>query len=389
MQCITSSNVLLLVLMIAALIVASGAAGPSHAQSPTITPASLPTTGPATGPLPHRVVIPPGFKVLQIANHTALLEPADEPWVRQVLQNITPTTMPTTMPGDLLERLAAQRDALKTRLAADLALSDPAVVDRFLDENLLPLLRKFDEVNPPIYYMVTTRQRLVELLKGGWSDPRFYYNRAADDVQMRSAVNLNTDGPSDDVLIPVIYAPSDPPQTRSELLTRAIHGIELELAARLGLRAHQMTQQAFVAFVAEHLLPGVKLASDQQWFMIGTAFVLSARYIGQVSGMEEARVVAAMTADNPQNPMRPATIDLLHPTPPEQMRPQALGAYADAYNRKASRAIANWLSRAGPQALPKALLAIRQNPPADGAALISLIQQSSGVDLSSEVSAGR
>jgi hypothetical protein len=116
--------------------------------------------------------------------------------------------------------------------------------------------------------------------------------------------------------------------------------------------------------------------------------VLSAKYSSSLIGLDTALQLQNMTSDDPRNPIRPEAIDLLHPLPRDQMRPAAVFAYDDAFRRKSARAVKNWLKSAGDAAVPKLLSAMRQNPPADGAALLKQIQQISGVDLSADVATG-
>jgi hypothetical protein len=57
--------------------------------------------------------------------------------------------------------------------------------------------------------------------------------------------------------------------------------------------------------------------------------------------------------DDPRNPIRPATVDLLHPADPAQLRASYLPAYVDAYNRKSVRAARALLTKAGEGAAAK------------------------------------
>jgi hypothetical protein len=92
-----------------------------------------------------------------------------------------------------------------------------------------------------------------------------------------------------------------------------------------------------------------------------------------------------MTRDNPQNPVRSESIDLLHPADPSTMKREWLPAYNDAYRIKSARVVRQWLSQAGDSAVALALVAFRASPPADGQALIRMIKMSTGVDLTDAV----
>jgi hypothetical protein len=250
------------------------------------------------------------------------------------------------------------------------------------------MLKRYDEILPPLFYIVTTSSRLKELVKSGWSDPRFYYNRAADDVAWIPAVNINSEGPSDDALMPVIVEATATAEQNRDRLTTTIRQIEQSLAARVGVMAQGQSQSLFYAFIAEHVMDPLKLKEDQEWIGVGIAMVLSGRYVAQLIGMNASDLVRVMSADNPRNPMRPAVVDLLHPTPRAEIRQEAVGAYIDAYRRKATRVVAQWVAGAGDDAIPKVLTALRQGVPPDGPGLLKLVQQQTGTDLSGEVGRG-
>ncbi len=344
-------------------------------------PASAPAT---TATARRAMVMPPGFTAVTVGEHTAIVTPADETWARSALETLTPTTMPTTMPSDLIGQLKVSGPALKARIVKDLALSDPTVVDKFFAEKLEAPLERFHDINPPLFYMVTTRQQLKDLLKGGWTDPRFYYNRVADDVQFSPELNLTADGRGDDILLPVMVAPEDPPEKRAKELQETVRMAESRLAGSIATRAMVVAQLAFVDLVNEALAP-LKLTPDQRWFGDGLAGVLSARYVAQINGMDAQMILQSMSSDDRRNPIRSATIDLLHPTPTSDLRPRAAPYYGDAFHRKTVRVVLSWLARAGDDAIPKTLTALKQNPPADGVALLKQIQQTSGVDLTAEL----
>jgi hypothetical protein len=132
----------------------------------------------------------------------------------------------------------------------------------------------------------------------------------------------------------------------------------------------------------------LKLKTDQEWLGVGLMGIYSAKYSSQVTGFNGPLMVHFMTMDDPRNPIRLETIDLLHPQPRQQIRPAALYAYDDAFRRKSARAVQSWIKQAGEAKLPQLLAALRTHPPADGAALLKQIQQLSGVDLKADVGAG-
>ena len=131
--------------------------------------------------------IPQGFKVLEINGRKIVVEPADEGWVQTALGKVAATTKPSTQPAQLKARLDEKRRRLLTQLAKDLALADLAKAAATYDSELTKSIRQLDEYRPPIFYLVIAPQRLSEIMRTGWSDDRFYYNRAADAVTFNPA----------------------------------------------------------------------------------------------------------------------------------------------------------------------------------------------------------
>jgi hypothetical protein len=367
---------------------AAGAAPPAAPSAPATHPTSAPTTA-TSAPARYVLIIPPGFKKIEVNQRAAVLEPVDEAWVRQTLEALQPTTMPTTMPSDLLGQLKSIKSQLRARMMKDLAITDAGVVDKFFSEKLEPVLQRFDDINPPLYYLVTSRDKLKELLKAGWTDPRFYYNRAADSVQYSSAINLTTEGMADDVLLPAVYDETVTPEKKRQALTGLVHAAETGVAQSVSGRSMAIAQLAFVDFIYEQTIKPMNMNRQTEWFGIGLSGVLSSRYISQLTGVSLDQFLVNMTTDDPRNPIRSTTIDLLHPTPQSDMRPQAAPAYADAYRRKAARVIVNWIKSAGDDAIPKTITALKQNPPADGETLVKQVKEASGVDLLEEAKPGR
>jgi hypothetical protein len=342
-----------------------------------------------TQPARHAVVVPTGYSILKANGRSVLVETNDAQWVQPALAAMGPTTLPSTMPADILAKFSASREQIKKRMMDDLAITDPAVVDKFFDRKLQPLLKQFIDYHPPLFYIVITQTRLKELLKSGWSDPRFYYNRAADDVQISGAFNLSIDQPGDDILLPIIYDPAYATDKKQELLNAQIHESERSITEAMANRAMVVTQVAMVDFIILQVSDPTKLKDDQTWIATGLSGVLSSEYAAMITRINAQLMEEEMSSDNPRNPIRSETIDLLHPTAAADMRPEAVRAYNDAYRRKAARVVLNWLKKGGQSATGKVIAAIHANPPADGAALIKMIQQISGVDLSTDVEVGK
>jgi hypothetical protein len=356
------------------------------AQVASPAPASLPTTlttAPATRPAYH-VTVPPGFKKVVIESRTLIIQDADVKWVTESLEAMAPTTRPTTMPADMLDRLNAGRAALKQRMIADMGPLDAAAVDKLLGERMVSLFKGLDELDPRIIYLVTSPQTLKEIVKGGWSDPHFYYNRVADDVAFSSALVLSPEG-GDENLLPALYDTTWSEADRKTRFAARLANTEMRVMYDVAMQAQRRAWMAFVQFIGEEVMAPLKPKTDQQWFTFGISSVLGARYAAQLIGAPAEEVLGGLSMDDPRNPIRPATVDLLHPADPAQLRASYLPAYVDAYNRKSVRAARALLTKAGEGAAAKVLAAWKTSPPADGAALVSLIKSATGVDVGSDL----
>src|SRR5262249_18376611 len=142
---------------------------------------------------------------------------------------------------------------------------------------------------------------------GGWSDPRFYYNRAADDIQLTAAVNLNTDGVADDVLVPIIVDPDEPAEKRGPKLVETVHQIESQLAAKISQNSQLNTRVGFIGFIATEVLEPLKAKTDQEWFGVGFSGILSARYAARLTGVDANQLIQDTSGDWQGNPIRPDT----------------------------------------------------------------------------------
>lgn len=356
----------------------------SEAASQTM-PSSLPTLPPTTAPR-REAILPPGFNRTEIEGRVFFLEPADESWVRAAVESTSPATMPTTMPADLLDRLAARRQSVAQQMVRDLALSDAKPIDEYIDQRLKVFLQRMDDYRPPLVYLVTSSPRLTEIMKQGWVDPRFHYNRAAAEVQYSTRVSLALDDRGDTV-VPLLYAADETPDARQRRIIEEIRGTEGGILDAVSRETLAMTTVGFVELVSSQALTALNLKPDQEWLGVGIAGVLAAIYVADLSGMSAEQLLDGLTQENRGNPIRPATIDLLRPMNLNELRPQMLGAYVDAYRRRAMQAVRVLYDRGGEGAIPKVIAAIRANPPADGPALVTLIQQTTGVDLTDSLRA--
>lgn len=356
---------------------------PTLAQvaTPAGAPASLPATGPTTRP-PYRATEPPGFKRQVIEGRTFFLREVDAGWVQQVVASLSPTTRPTTMPADMVERAAANRNAIRQSIVTDLGLTDPAAADDFYDNKLMPMLRQLEAIHPQIIYLVTDAKTLRDVVKGGWENPHFYYNRVADKVAVSFNVAMES---GDESVLPLSFDPESTEESRRTSLAKLISETELRVMESVAQRAFELTLATFLQFIGMTAFEPLKAKPDQEWLAVGTSGVLSARYAAPIIGVAADQIINGMSTDDPRNPIRAGTIDLLHPNDLQQMRQQFVPAYLAAFRARSMQAARLLLERTGSGGVAKILAAWKQAPPADGPALVNLIKQSTGVDMSGDL----
>jgi hypothetical protein len=355
--------------------------------------ATLVTASQTTAPAPtattqrQRYVaqVPAGFKRVSIEGRELFVQPQDEAWVSQAIQNAPPTTMPTTMPADLIERLQARRGDIARRLAAELAVADPKEVEKYFDESLLPMLRRIDQFRPSLIYLVATPQRIKEIMKAGWRDPAFYYNRAADEVEFSRVLNLSLEDSPDDMVRPIFFEEGWADQRKREELTATMRAIEEQILQGISSRTQEAALSGIVDLINAKVMSPLELKDDQAWLAVGASGVVGARYVSELTGLDEARLLEVMSRVNPRNPIRPQSIDLLHPTNLSDLRPEWLPAYSQAFRARAVAAVRKLAESGGDDAIAKVIAAVRQDRPADGKGLAQLIHQTTGVDLWKEL----
>src|SRR5690606_17635595 len=140
------------------------------------------------------------------------------------------------------------------QLARDLLIEDPAVIRDFIDQRLLPRVRAVESAPIPLFYLAISRPALKELMKQGWSDPRFYYNRAADEIMIQPRLEVNFDRPMDDLLVGAFFEPGDTVEIKQAALADTIQSIEAGLAQELSIQAQRRLQMELLAFIEQHLI---------------------------------------------------------------------------------------------------------------------------------------
>ena len=350
---------------------------PPSAGAPVI---AAPTTAPRA-----TLVVPPGFDRVTVGGYTALCEPNDQAWVKRALADVKPATRPTTMPADVLQRIATNRAAVIKQIVTDFALSGDKELNAFFDDMLVPTMKKLDTVKPPVFFLVCTRDRLRDITKAGWGEPRYHYNRVANEASYDDNVMLTIDRPMDDAVLPALYVETDPPETRAKNLSAGVQ----QLDAHLALQLSQQCQPAVFNMLADHIDKTVfvplKLRRDQKWLELGVTGYFTAAYAGTLTPAPKDLWLKQMTFDSPRFPVSAKPIDLARPLEESAMRAVAVPYYNQAMRRKAVAVVMTWAQKGGDASVTKVLTAVRAKPPADGPALIKLIQDTAGVDLSKDV----
>jgi hypothetical protein len=328
----------------------------------------------ATAPARYVVTVPPGYEKHTAAGHTAICLPRDAAWVKKALAEVKPATRPSTMPADLLQRATAARPAVVKQMVADLGLGDDKAANAFFDDKLIPTLRKLDEVRPPVFFLVCTRDELRELAKTGWGEPRFHYNRVSNDVRYNDNVMVSIDRPMDDSVLPAFFDEKHAPDERSRNLAAGIQQLHTSLAKLVADQSPPNVFNMLAQHLGETYFEPLKLRRDQQWFALGAVGNLAAKYAGQLTHVPREAWLKDITFDPPQFPVTARTIDLARPMEEAALRPAAVPLYHQAMRRKSIRAVARWGEKAGDGAVAKVVAALRTAPPADGAALVKLVQ---------------
>ncbi|MBV8781087.1 MAG: hypothetical protein JO353_06790 [Phycisphaerae bacterium] len=325
--------------------------------------------------------IPCGFVRVDSKARSALCAPSDEAWVKTVLATVPPTTQPRDSVRSLASRLAARSDPLRHLLVRQLALSNSQAAQDFLDHPLKKLAADLTAAHIQIVYLVLTHDTLKSLVTGGWGGDQFHYNRAADKVIFDGEVVVTLDGSGGESLVPAIYHEEDSPAARSQSFSDAVARTESGVEAMIARQGQTVLETLIGEFVLREGLLALKLDHDQDWFDAGVVGVMSAESVALLTDRPQGDLIAALAAPSRFNPVAFDSIDLAHPTPRDQLRPQLADAYADAYRRRSVKVIADWLAAAGPDALPKTIVAIRAGKPQDNTSLLAIIQKTTGIDL--------
>src|SRR5205085_9739402 len=100
---------------------------------------------------------------------------------------------------------------------------------------------------------------------------------------------------------------------------------------------------------------------------------------------DQPDLIKAMSMDDPRSPLHFSAVNLLHPTDVSQMVPEAVSFYVDTTRRKSAAVVQKIAEQGGPGAIGKIFAAIRATKPADGAALVKLIQDQTKLDVTNDL----
>jgi hypothetical protein len=362
----------------------SGRLSSVHAAPPA---ADAPAAG-AKADAPRAVaVIPPGYEKVTVAGHTALAEPNDVAWVKQALTDTKVAPKNGVTPADMIQTLVDKRAALTKQMVTDLALADDKAVNEFLDTKVIATLKKLDETRPPLFYLVITQDKLRDLTKTGWGEPRYHYNGVANAAAVDDSLPFSIDKPMDDTILPAFYNDKDAPDVRAKNLAAGLQNMDANIAANVARQAPSNIFNLFVAFIQEKQIDPLKLKLDQSWLGSGVANFLAAKYTAVVTGVEKNSLLSQLTSEPNVFPVSARSVDLAHPLDEASMKPAIVPYYKVSMQRKATAVVAVWVDQAGEAAIPRTLAAMRAKMPADGAALVKLIQETTGADLSKYLAA--
>jgi hypothetical protein len=336
--------------------------------------------GPSTQPTAHKAVVPPGYHVLSVGDRSAFCQPADDDWVKAVLASVPPTTRPTTMPSDVISAANQHRADLTTQINQDFALPDPKAVDAFFDSDLLPSLQKMSGMKVTVYYFPITQEDLASLLVAGWSDPRFHFNRFANEVGYSPFFRLAVDKPMDDLIWWVPLRSGDSPSTRRDALGLQIKTFEALLAGNLSFFTQNQAEHLFENFIHKTVFVPLNLPARLQWIDFGASNLFAVKYCSQITGMAR-QFWTEQLIGHPGEPRPYLAIDLTNTLDPSQVRPEYLAQYDEMLLPKGAFVVQTLLAKAGDSALAKILPAWRAHPPQTAQDLIQSVQSATGVDL--------
>lgn len=345
---------------------------------------AAPTTAPTTQRVPKTETPPPGFVRVTGTKFSAFCLPVDQAWVQQALTDVSPSLMPTTRPSDILSGVAKNRDALAKGLSDDLGI-EPAKVTKMLNEQLVPQLTKLNTLEPPVVFLVATEQKIISLINNNWSHPRLSYNRLMDQIKVDDRIFFSVDQPMDETLLLANYDPTDDLAARTKKVREAAEKFESETAFSVAARSRVITQATIAQFVETEVFTPMQLKDDQSWLLLGVTTSMAAKYTPMLTGADPKQMLEDLIFERPEASPTADSLDMLKLPPLNQLLPQYRQPYINAARRKSTLAIQKLAEKGGPEAIRKALNAVRKNPPKDGPSMVALVAGATDVDLGPEL----
>jgi hypothetical protein len=339
----------------------------------------------ATSRTAPRIVSPPkGFVKETISGVPLFIEATEAEWIREAAKGFKPATRPAMGPAEIVEGIGKDRTRLVGQIKADLALADDKEINKFLDEKFLPALRKVESGQPVFYYLPITEQKLKDIVAGGWGDPQFYYNRHSQQVQYDPSYQWPRGEMADESVVPILYGMGELQATRVKALTDTLVAREAGRVGRVVLEGQLRAVQMFQELIEETAMAPLKLRRDQQWFSLGIQAFLTSKYAAPYANTERTRLLDQF-ANPGQNPISPWPIDLIDPMEESILRADFRPLYRGAMQNKATVVVNAWTKAKGEEVIPKTLAAVAKAKPADGKALLKLIQDETGLDLTPDL----
>jgi hypothetical protein len=366
---------------LASLTMADDAAPPAAAPSTTAPATSQPTR------VAHKMEVPPGFHLVQVAGRAVVCEPQDDTWVSAAAQAVPPATRPSTMPSDIEGFVKVRRGDVTAEMMRDLAMTDQKPIDDFFDGRLADSLQKMDAMKPGVYYLIATREKMADLMAAGWSDPRFHYIRFAHDVDYSTSVVLSATEPMDDLVWWIEIHPGDTIATRGDALQQEIKFSEGGMVNHISLMGKNECENLCQTFVHDQTIKSLKLPGTLEWFDFGVSHIYGIKYAAELTGMSREYWTEQLIG-TPKHRGNWNRIDLLNPVDPAEVRPELQELYQRALMPKGALMIQTLIDRGGGDGvLAKVLPPLRAHTPTTPKEMAKTLLDATGVDLTGAMGA--
>jgi hypothetical protein len=312
-----------------------------------------------------------------------LAEPNDEKWVTEALGKVPAANKVPGAPADMVKTIGEKRDLLVQRITTDLGVDAKTAAD-LIDVEIVPALNKLASVKPPLFFIVTTPQKLRELTKNTqWGEPRYHYNRVSDSVAFDDQIAFSVDKEMDDTVLPSFYDPAANEENRMKDLRTALQSMDERVA---GAAAGQVNTTLFSKLVGftDKQFEAMKLKPDQEWFAKGASTYLAAGYLAAITGLPKESLLNDLVRED-GFPVSMRSVELANPDQATKIQTALQPYYAIAKQRKATLVISKLVNDGGESVIANTIKAMRAKMPADGRALVTLITETTHVDLTNYV----